>query len=89
MNENIECIECEQFLRWHDALTDNPKDVREYIVFVGSTNTYGEKYGFISFAKWCGHGWDRFGLLDQEAIPHVVEWIEWMPTIPDGYKQED
>ena len=87
--EFVNMIAGESELKWHDAFKENPTTPRDYIVFIGHTGVHGEKRGFISFAHWTGRYWDRFNLLDEENIPHIIKWIEWMPPTPDGYVQED
>lgn len=74
---------------WNDASKKNPPVPRDYIVFIGHRDVHGQDVGFISFAHWTGRYWDRFNLLDEENIPHIIAWIEWMPKTPDGYALEE
>lgn len=79
----------ESELKWHDARQENPSTVRDYFVHVGHTDRHGIKRGFISIAHWTGRAWEIFNQLDCDNIPHITHWIEWFPTMPDGYVQED
>lgn len=84
----LEAINLES-LEWHDARKHNPDKPRDYFVFVGHTDRHGIKRGFITIAHWTGRMWEVFNLLDQDEIPHITHWIEWMPGRPEGYEVED
>lgn len=73
---------------WHDAKRDNPKVPRDYLVHVGFSDRYGTKCGFITISNWTGRFWEVFGLLNEETIPHITHWIEWMPEQPGEYIKE-